>query len=97
MNYYHCSCNFIPRAYEWFNMQDLACLIAPNHLLIIAGREDKIFPLYGAKKAFETILRIYKKIGASERCKFIETPKGHFWCEDIVWSEIIREMNKMNW
>ena len=24
MNWYHCSCNFIPRAYEWFEMQVLS-------------------------------------------------------------------------
>lgn len=97
MNYYHCSCNFIPHAYEWFDMQDLACLIAPKPLVIIAGKEDRIFPLYGVKKGFETVLKIYATAGASEKCKLIETPKGHFWCNDIVWEEIIAQTNKLCW
>ena len=45
MNIYHCSCNFIPHAYEWFEMQDLACLIAPRSLLAVNAKEDLIFLL----------------------------------------------------
>ncbi len=88
MNWFHCSCNFIPHAYEWFEMQDLACLIAPRKLLAIAGVEDYIFPINGVKKGYETVKKIYEKAGVANNCKLVETPKGHWWCEDIVWSEI---------
>lgn len=97
MNYYHCSCNFIPHAYEWFDMQDLACLIAPKPLVIVSGREDRTFPLYGVKKAFETAKKIYAAAGASDKCKMVETPKGHFWCADIVWPQIVEETQKLGW
>lgn len=97
INYYHCSCNFIPHAYEWFDMQDLACLIAPRPLVMIAGREDRIFPLYGVKKGFETIEKIYAKVGERECCKLIETPQGHLWCENIVWEQINLETKKLGW
>ncbi len=88
MNWFHCSCNFVPHAYEWFEMQDLACLIAPRKLLVIAGEEDYIFPIDGVRGGFETVKKIYARAGAPENCKMVTTPKGHFWCEDIVWSEI---------
>ncbi len=88
MNWFHCSCNFVPHAYEWFEMQDLACLIAPRKLLVIAGKEDFIFPIDGVETGFETVKKIYNASGVSERCAMVTTPKGHYWCEDIVWSEI---------
>ncbi len=90
MNWYHCSCNFIPRAYEWFEMQDLAGIIAPRKLLVIAGKEDAIFPIDGVKSAYETVQKIFQTAGASENCRLVETPKAHWWCEDIVWDNIAK-------
>ena len=97
MNWFHCSCNFIPHAYEWFEMQDLACLIAPRKLVVIAGKEDKIFPLYGVKKGYKIVESIFEKAGVKENCRLIETPKGHWWCEDIIWNAIHEEIEKLNW
>ncbi len=88
MNYYHCSCNFIPHAYEWFEMEDLACLIAPRKLLITTGEKDAIFPIHGVKKSYETVEKIYEKAGAKDYCFLAVTPMGHYYCEDIVWKNI---------
>ena len=93
MDVYHCNCNYIPRAYEYFEMEDLACLIAPRKFLAIAGQEDKLFPIDGVKKSFETVKEIYRRVGAEENCRLVETPKGHWWCEDIVWSEISKALS----
>ena len=81
-------CNFIPHAYEWFDMQDLACLIAPRKLSVVAGEKDEIFPIYGVKKGFESVKKIYEKAGAPENCSLTVTPQAHWWCEDIVWNVI---------
>ncbi len=97
MNWYHCSCNFIPRAYEWFEMQDLSCLIAPRNLIVIAGQEDAIFPIDGVKVAYETVEKCFAAAGVRENCQMIETPKGHYWCEDIVWDAINKKTKKMGW
>ncbi len=88
MNTYHCSCNFVPGVYEWFDMQDLACLIAPRKLVIIAGGQDNIFPYMGSYKGYVTVEEIYNKAGAKGKCNYVRTPKGHYWCEDIVWNAI---------
>ncbi len=88
MNWFHCSCNFVPHAYEWFEMQDLACLIAPRKLLIVTGVEDYIFPIDGVKTAYQTVKNIYEAAGVAEFCKMVTTPNGHFWREDIIWDEI---------
>ena len=97
MNWYHCSCNFIPHAYEWFDMQDLSCLIAPRDLCIITGKEDEIFPLYGVKKGYETVAKVYEKAQVAGNCSLIETTKGHWWCVDIVWDTINKEVKKLGW
>ncbi len=69
-------------------MQDLACLIAPRKLLVVTDEKDQIFPIEGVRKGFETVKKIYKAFGVENNCKMVKTPMGHWWCEDIVWSEI---------
>ena len=88
MDTFHCACNYIPDVMEWFEMADISCLIAPRKLLIVAGKEDKIFPISGVRSSFEIVKNIYGASGASGNCRLIETNKGHWWCEDIVWSNI---------
>ena len=36
----------------------------PRKLLVIAGREDNIFPIQGVRSAFETVKKIYR-----QKCK----------------------------
>lgn len=88
MDIFHCACNYIPNVMAWFEMEDLACLIAPRKLLVIAGKEDNIFPVDGVRSAFENVKKIYAAFGAEHNCKMVETDKGHWWCEDIVWDNI---------
>lgn len=97
MNWFHCSCNFIPHAYEWFEMQDLSCLIAPRKLIVVAGEQDHIFPIHGVEKGYKTVEKIYEKAGVAENCRLVKTPKAHWWCEDIVWTAIKEEVEKLGW
>ncbi len=93
MSVYHCSCNFIPGAYEYFDMQDLTCLIAPRKLAIITGISDAIFPLIadngGVEGTYEDIVKeIFKAAGAENNCALEVTMKGHDWDEDNCWNAI---------
>ncbi len=94
LNVYHCTCNYVPNMYNYFDMQDLSILIAPRKLLIIAGIEDGIFTIDGVKEGFETVKAVYDKAGVSDNCDLVVTPKGHYWCEDIVWENINKMFNK---
>ena len=78
-------------------MQDVACMIAPRNLAIVAGKEDGIFPMKGVQTSFETVQKIYAKENATENCRVVETPKGHWWCEDIIWPTVQEEMIKLGW
>ena len=66
---FHCSCNFIPHAYEWFEMQDLSCLIAPRRLAVVAGREDPIFLIDGVEEGYKTVEKVYEAEGVFDRCR----------------------------
>lgn len=92
MDIFHCACNYIPYSFEWFEMQDLACLIAPRKFIPIAGKDDLIFPIHGVREAFETVEKIYHKEKAEQNCRLYETTKAHWWCEDVVWPAINEAM-----
>lgn len=97
MNIYHCSCNYIPNAFHYFEMQDLACLIAPRPIAVIAGKEDDIFPIEGVREGYKTLSAIYAAAGAPDACRLVETPKDHWWCVDLVWETINAEAQKLGW
>jgi hypothetical protein len=81
----HCGCNYIPSARRYFEMGDLACMIAPRKLAIVAGKLDPIFPIDGVLRGYETVEKIYAAAGVPENLSVTVTPREHWWCEDIVW------------
>lgn len=81
----HCPCNFIPGIRRYFNMGDLACLIAPRPLVLVCGKEDKIFPLEGVKKSFETVKKAYHDAGKSDLCHLVVGDGGHQFYPDQAW------------
>ena len=97
MDLFHCSCNFIPRAYEFFDMQDLSALVAPRRLAIISGVSDAIFPFYGVEKGYETVKAVFERAGVKENCSLTVTPNAHRWCEDIVWDKITEITQELKW
>lgn len=93
----HCCCNYIPSAFKYFEMQDLASLIAPRPIAVIAGEHDDIFPIEGVKSAYATLSEIYKAAGAEDECRLVVTPKDHWWCVDIVWDTVNDMTRKLGW
>lgn len=88
----HCVCNYIPNIARYFDMGDLSVLIAPRPYIVVAGREDPIFPLIGVKETFDIIQRIYKKAGAEDNCKLILGDGGHRFYADPSW-DVFRSFN----
>lgn len=93
----HCTCNYIPSAFKYFEMQDLAVLIAPRPLVVVAGRRDPGFLIEGVRKGFKTLREIYTAAGVPNACRVVETPMGHYWCVDIMWNTINEEAGKLGW
>ena len=97
MNVYHCPCNIIPRALKYFEMEDLACLLAPKPVAFVTGIKDYLFPIHGVEKSFETVEKIYKKAGAEGKCRLIRTNQAHHWDKYYGWKTIKEEAEKLGW
>ncbi|MHB9130966.1 MAG: alpha/beta hydrolase family protein [Armatimonadota bacterium] len=81
----HCQDNYLPGVLRFFEMGDLACLIAPRPLVVVAGREDPIFPLAAVEETFATIQAIYQAAGAPENCRLVVGDSGHRFYPEIGW------------
>ena len=84
----HCMCNHIPGIRKYFEMCDLAVLIAPRKLVIAAGKSDDIFPIAATVRNFEVIKSIYENAGASENCALVIGESGHLNYADELWAKL---------
>ena len=87
----HCTDNYIPGILRHFEMADLAGLIAPRPLIVVAGREDPIFPISGVEETFDTIQQIYSAAGVPDRCRLIIGEGGHRFYAAHSWP-VFREL-----
>lgn len=81
----HCCDNYLPGVLQSFDMPDLAGLIAPRPLIVVAGRSDSFFPLHGVRDAFATIHAIYDAWGAANRCDLVVGAGGHRFYAEEAW------------
>lgn len=81
----HCACNYLPGIAKYFDMGDIACLIAPRPLVMVSGKLDHGFHIDGAMKEFETIQKIYKAAGAEDQCHLVVGEEGHRFYADLSW------------
>ena len=87
---WHCTCNYVPQMAKFFDMGELAVLIAPRKLVLVNGKVDPIFPIEGTREVYSTIEKIYEKAGARDNCKLIETPREHYFCKDIIFGKVTK-------
>ena len=83
---HHCVCNYIPGIVQYMDMGDLSAAIAPRKLLVVAGKDDPIFPKDGVEKAYETIKKVYKSAGVPENCSIVWGDEGHRFYADKAWN-----------
>ncbi len=84
----HCVCNFIPGIRRFFEMGDLAGLIAPRPLLLLAGEKDPIFPIQGVRESFQTIQKLYQAAGKPNACALAVGAEGHQYYPELAWKGI---------
>ena len=82
---HHCTCNYIPRIAQYFDMGDLAILIAPKKLVVVCGAHDEIFPLHGVHKMFDIMKDLYRASGAEDACALVVGAEGHRFYADDAW------------
>jgi dienelactone hydrolase len=63
----HCIDNYVPGILSYFEMYDLAGLVAPRCLFVESGTRDNIFPIGGSRAAFKKAEEIYAVFGVPEK------------------------------
>lgn len=86
LSIYHCACNFVPGLQAQAEMSDLAGLIAPRPMLIIAGTKDTIFPIDAVRAGFAAAKRIYADAGAPDHVELYEGDGGHRYYSARAWN-----------
>ena len=83
----HCDCMYMVNTYRW-DYPQVAALVAPRPLLIANTDNDRIFPLDGVYRTFETARRLYRlhepvKKGASADVALNITAGGHMDTQEL--------------
>ncbi|MFP4381321.1 MAG: alpha/beta hydrolase family protein [Candidatus Sumerlaeia bacterium] len=91
----HCMDNYVPGLLQYAEMPDLMGLFAPKPVVVVAGREDNIFPIDATEKAFRALKKIYKAAGASDRCKLVIGEGGHRFYAQAAWPEYLKMLERI--
>ncbi len=91
---HHCCCNYVPRIGEYFDMGDLAGLIAPRHLVVVNGKTDPIFPQNGVDETMEIAREVFAAANAPENLTNVTGPEGHRFYADLAWPVIHKYLGK---
>ena len=81
----HCACNYVPSLRLCFDAGDLAGLVAPRPMVVVAGREDPIFPFPGVEKAYAVAQRYYQAANAPDALRLVVGEGGHRFYADAAW------------
>ena len=92
MSIYHCADNYVPGLLKYAEMPDVMGLFAPRPVVLVAGKDDGIFPLAGVRKAFRHLREIYTAAGASGRCHLVIGNGGHRFYAEEAWPVMLEEV-----
>ncbi|MHB9009768.1 MAG: alpha/beta hydrolase family protein [Limisphaerales bacterium] len=76
----HCDCMWWVNTRRW-DLADVGALIAPRPLLIASADRDGIFTIESIRQVHAQLARLYRRLGASEQLRLVETPGGHSYHE----------------
>ncbi len=89
----HCPCNYIPGIAKYVDMGELACLIAPRKLIVVAGEQDNGFFIDGTQSVYDTIEKIYEKAGVKDNCRLVVGKEGHRFYAKESWP-VFKELSR---
>jgi dienelactone hydrolase len=95
MSIRHCADNYVPKLFLYAEMADIMGLFAPKPVIIVAGRDDPIFPVKAVHRAFKNLKRIYAAADSSDRCHLIIGAAGHRFYAEKSWPIILAEFNNL--
>ncbi len=88
----HCEENYIPGLLKFAEMSDIMGLAAPKPIVIVAGRNDPLFPIAATRRAFAALRKIYAACGAADRCHLVVGDGCHRFYADAAWPVMMNEI-----
>ena len=85
MRVYHCADNYVPGLLRVAEAADVLGLFAPRPVVVVAGRDDPLFPLPAVEEAFKSLQEIYAAAGAAGRCRLVIGDGGHRFYAEQGW------------
>ena len=82
---HHCDCNAVPGILRFGEIWDVAGLIAPRHLCIVNGKQDRLFPVPEVDRAVKGIARLYEIAGVPDHIEHHYGAAGHRFYSDLMW------------
>ena len=77
----HCPCNYVQGIARYFDMGDLAGLVAPRKMVVFSGQLDQGFLIEGADECMKIAKELYKKAGCPENVEHVIGELGHRFIE----------------
>jgi len=84
----HCACGYLPGILQTADMPDLAGLIAPRHLLIVAGKKDAIARFEGVEEGFRLAQRAFTAAGVAGHIHLLAAEGEHRFYPELAWPVI---------
>jgi dienelactone hydrolase len=88
----HCICNAVPDLLTWFEMVDVAALLAPRGLIIEAGVADPIFPIAATRAAHAELVDLWAVAGGPAP-ELVVTEAGHQFLADEAIAALITRLS----
>lgn len=88
----HCACGYLPGVMQVADMPDLAGLIAPRRLLIVAGRKDNLARFEGVEQGFRRAREIFRAAGSADRVRLVAGEGGHQFYPELAWPMVAEMM-----
>jgi dienelactone hydrolase len=89
----HCACGYLPGILRVADMPDLAGLIAPRHLLIVAGKKDAIARFEGVEEGFRRAREAFAAAGCREHVQLLAAEGEHRFYPELAWPAITSVAN----
>ena len=84
----HCPCGYLPGMLKVADMPDLAGLIAPRHLVLVAGKKDGIARFDGVEEGLRMAKRSFAAAECADRVVLLAAEGGHQFYPELAWPVI---------
>lgn len=93
---HHCGCVYVPGLYPVADLSDIAGLIAPRPLVLVAGLGDPLKREAGIMEGMQQVQRIYAAFDAGDHFHPVLGDQGHRFYADLAWPVMLAEMGEAN-